>query len=90
MQLNSIPLQIAATVAWLVGLALLCTPIYVTYDFLREGGGLWGESEWVAYDILARPSFALGLSWVIFACHTGYGGKSFVTVRRPMEFLVYH
>ena len=34
----------------------------------------WTMQGWVAFEVFQRPMLVAGVSWIIFACSTGYGG----------------
>ena len=69
-------LQLAAvmgwTMAWAVGLLL----VYIHYDNLGDimHGLGWNASDNAAYESLNKVMWAVCVSWVIFACSTGFGG----------------
>jgi len=67
-------LQKVVATGWLLGTVCLVAPIISQHllvpnildpDKLKE----------TLYTTLSRPVWSLGVSWVIFACVSGYGGK---------------
>lgn len=68
--------QIWATLGWVIALTVGLFLVYCGYTELQEGGQPWSQPVRTAYESLSRPAFAACVSWVIYACHTGRGGKS--------------
>lgn len=46
----------------------------------------WKRADFVAYETLYRPAWAVCICWVIWACHHGYGG--FINYILSMPFFL--
>ena len=58
-----------------VGLTL----VYIPYDdvgHILTEGSQWGAADTATYESLCRVLWAVCVSWVVFACTTGYGGTA--------------
>ena len=54
----------------------------------KPGGSPFNKAENVAYGTFSRTAWGLALAWVVYACHTGLGGKILVInsdVATPMR-----
>ncbi|KAF2881927.1 hypothetical protein ILUMI_24242 [Ignelater luminosus] len=60
---------------WLVSSAILLACVFTGQNML-EATYVYNKFTNVIYIALMRPGWALGVSWVIFACITGHGAKS--------------
>jgi len=60
--------------AWAAGMVL----VYVNYDNFDDLSSshtfAWTAAQAAAYEALGKVLWAVCVSWVIFACSTGYGG----------------
>ncbi|XP_037801143.1 nose resistant to fluoxetine protein 6-like [Penaeus monodon] len=68
-----------ASLGWLVAAAVASSVLYGVTDYNSLYRGDFFPKPiplWLAalYGGLSRPAWALALLWVVFACHTGYGG----------------
>ena len=66
--------QTVVLAGWIIALGFIFLVIFVTHEQYKEGGQMWSRDADAAYNTLARSAFALGIGWIIFACHVGYGG----------------
>jgi hypothetical protein len=66
-------LQKVLGAGWLVAAVCLVAPIIVEHELI-QGDYIehWKEKFYIT---ISRPIWSLGVSWVIFVCVTGYGGK---------------
>lgn len=55
---------------------LIMLVIFIPHSEIKDGGSEWSQSQNVAYDTIARNTYSLGVAWIIFACHVGYGGEN--------------
>ena len=82
--------QVANVVGWLFCLGTTCAVIYGMYT----DGDSHVMSKWesVVFVAVFRTVWGVALCWVIFACATGHGGKTFSflysTVRRRTDCLM--
>lgn len=67
---STLQLQTTVTVGWLLSSACLLSLLYGLYE--TELSPIMAA----AYSSLSHSIWALGLSWIVLACSTGYGGKS--------------
>ncbi|XP_041462659.1 nose resistant to fluoxetine protein 6-like isoform X1 [Lytechinus variegatus] len=63
---------IVAVIGWLIAAAIGMTLVYGLYPSYH--GHVMSTAESAAYMALCRFVWAVCLSWVVFACHYGYGG----------------
>ncbi|ELT92578.1 hypothetical protein CAPTEDRAFT_186947 [Capitella teleta] len=61
-------------VGWASSIMLIMLVIFIPHSEIKDGGSEWSQSQNVAYDTIARNTYSLGVAWIIFACHVGYGG----------------
>ena len=57
---------------WLLATAIAVLVIYGPYT---SSSYTWGEKEHLIYGIFFRFAWAVSVSWVIYACQNGFGGK---------------
>lgn len=62
------------SLGWMVSIGLILTLTLVTYDQNRDFNDSWSHTSRVAFETLYRPLWSVAMSWLIFACATGYGG----------------
>ncbi|XP_074655186.1 nose resistant to fluoxetine protein 6-like [Tubulanus polymorphus] len=55
------------TIGWLIAAAFILTPVFTLFIPSTQ-------LENSTYLSLAATAWCLGLSWIVFACHVGYGG----------------
>lgn len=60
-----------ALTLWTLSLTVLTTCVFAGHNLLTDDYQRWVHSVYITF---VRPSWALALSWVIFACIFGYGG----------------
>ena len=61
---------------WIVCIGLVLTLTLVTYDENKDiPASDWSKTGRVVFETFYRPVWAMAISWLIFACATGYGGK---------------
>jgi hypothetical protein len=65
-------LQKVLGAGWLLAGVCLATPILVNHKLFRDYNP--GSIEFAIFGMLARLTWPLGISWVIFVCVSGYGG----------------
>ncbi|EDO47332.1 predicted protein, partial [Nematostella vectensis] len=62
-------------VGWCMAFIMAVAPLYGPYSEYRKiDPKPFNRTENVFYGTFSRFSWALALAWVIFCCHTGYGG----------------
>ena len=75
---NSAAIRIAGiTLSWLIASLLLTITLYGLYGVVRHDGYLT-HTQGVLYATFSRFGWSLGLAWVIFACHLGFGSWVYV------------
>lgn len=83
-------LQYTVTLAWLAAFAAFYWTIFSPYDFLLEVEILFNTA---LYQGIHRPVWCIAMSWVVWACHNGYGGPvdTFLSMKlwRPIARLSY-
>ena len=57
---------------WLLATAIA---LFVIYGPYTSSSYKWGEKEHLLYGIFFRFAWAVSMSWVIYACQNGFGGK---------------
>ena len=67
-------LQIFALFGWLLAAVVAISVLYGNYPSLH-GGYIPDTPANVIYAILSRFAWSVVLSWIVFACKYGYGGK---------------
>jgi hypothetical protein len=65
-------LQKVLAAGWLLTGVCLVASILVQHNLFRDTS--YGSLEQAIFYMLARLIWPLGISWVIFACVSGYGG----------------
>ncbi|XP_055881459.1 uncharacterized protein LOC106079467 isoform X2 [Biomphalaria glabrata] len=68
-RLRKVPLFIG----WFVCIAVVAILPYITYSENKENGSKWSDVERSLFEALSRPSWALCVAWIIFACCNGQG-----------------
>ncbi|KAL5292396.1 hypothetical protein ACFFRR_011293 [Megaselia abdita] len=58
---------------WISSLVLIFTIVFGPYETIQPGYKGKAESA-AAYDAFGKLGWGLALSWIVFACHFGYGG----------------
>ena len=66
--------QILAAIMWVLAAATGMSVVYGNYPAI-EGNYIRSTASNVIYGTLSRFAWAIVLSWVVFACKYGYGGK---------------
>lgn len=59
-------------VAWITAAGLLMVTLYGLYGVVHDNHYL-SHNDGIAYATFARFGWAIGLAWIIFACHIGIG-----------------
>ena len=57
----------------MAGVAL--TVVYSTHQWNKDPNAVYTMAEAVSYGSLHRLAWAIAISWVVFACVSGYGGE---------------
>jgi hypothetical protein len=65
-------LQKVLAAGWILASVCLAALILVQHELFRDFD--YGGLEWTIFLMLARLLWPLGISWIIFACASGYGG----------------
>ncbi|PNF44093.1 hypothetical protein B7P43_G16235 [Cryptotermes secundus] len=60
-------------VGWLLAFVCLAAPIFIQHQFVQEDF-IPSRLETAFFKTLSKPIWSLGISWIIFACVSGYGG----------------
>ncbi|KAK6994457.1 nose resistant to fluoxetine protein 6, partial [Biomphalaria glabrata] len=60
-------------IGWFVCIAVVAILPYITYSENKENGSKWSDVERSLFEALSRPSWALCVAWIIFACCNGQG-----------------
>jgi len=68
-------LKLVCIIGWCVAIILSVTPLYGTYKAYKKNPEPLTHVENVMFETFSRFSWSLALAWVIYACHTGYGGN---------------
>jgi hypothetical protein len=58
---------------WALCMAVLYAVVFGAYDLVQFDHG-YDPVEATLYGSLHRPAWAIAVAWIIFACHSGYGG----------------
>ena len=66
--------QVAVVIGWAVAIAFALATLYGKYGSFKEGGRPFNRAENVIYESFSRFAWGVALAWVIFICHSGYGG----------------
>ncbi|KAJ8042519.1 Nose resistant to fluoxetine protein 6 [Holothuria leucospilota] len=61
-----------ALLGWIIASGIGYTCVYSVYG--NYNGHIWTKAENIVYEMFCRFAWGVFLSWVIFACHYGYGG----------------
>ncbi len=69
--------QIVVSLGWALAFAVGVSVVYGTYFSYGDlpFQSIWSNATNVIYGTFSRVGWALSLSWVVFACYYGYGGK---------------
>jgi len=59
-------------IGWLISVPVALSLVYGPYTATQYE---WGVYENETYGLLFRVLWAFALSWLIFSCHNGNGGK---------------
>ena len=62
-------------VGWTLAAALGMLLVYGPHKYIIKGAEEWSLTARVTYGMLERFLWALVLSWVVYACHLGGGGR---------------
>jgi hypothetical protein len=66
-------LQYFLVLGWIVTAGLMLAPLFGLYEWVN---GKAMPIFWTAmYATFAKPAWGIGLSWIVFVCFYGYGGK---------------
>jgi hypothetical protein len=68
-------LQTVLGAGWLLAAVCLAAPILVQHQLMQDDLSS-SRLEMALFKTLSKPIWSLGLSWVIFVCVSGYGGKN--------------
>lgn len=58
---------------WISSLVLICSIVFGPYETIQPGYKGTAEAA-AAYDAFSKLGWGMALSWIVFACHFGYGG----------------
>jgi hypothetical protein len=67
-------LQKVVGAAWLLTVVCLAAPVIVLHQFIQQDFTP-SRLETAFFKTFSKPIWSLGISWIIFACVSGYGGK---------------
>ncbi|KAK3701463.1 hypothetical protein QZH41_014540 [Actinostola sp. cb2023] len=70
-----IPQTVFFVVGWCIAFIAAFSPLYGVYKVVKIHPESFTEAENIIYATFSRFSWAVALAWVIYACHTGYGGE---------------
>jgi len=70
-----IPQTVFFVVGWCIAFVAAFSPLYGVYKVVKIHPESFTEAENIIYATFSRFSWAVALAWVIYACHTGYGGE---------------
>ena len=62
-------------VGWTLAAALGMSLVYGPHKYIIKDAEEWSLTARVTYGMLERFLWALVLSWVVYACHLGGGGR---------------
>jgi len=65
-------LQKVLAAGWILAGVCLAALILVQHNLIRDLD--YGSLDFAIFMMLARLLWPLGISWIIFACASGYGG----------------
>ena len=66
--------QICVMIGWATCLFVCASVVYGPYT--NKDSHIFSLNESVAYHALHRTGWGIAVSWIIFACATGHGGKN--------------
>jgi hypothetical protein len=67
-------LQWIALVGWLIAASVNSAVVFGLYRYVTDPEYILPKSARIIYNGFANTAWGIGIAWVIFACHFGYGG----------------
>lgn len=68
--------QKLAVLGWLIATVVNSAVIFGLYRYATDSEYFLSKPARMIYNGFARSAWGIGIAWMIFACHFGYGGKS--------------
>lgn len=62
---------------WALSLFIVAVLPFITYEQYKPNGRKWTGLQTAFFEALSRPIWGMALSWIIFACSCGQGGKQY-------------
>jgi hypothetical protein len=70
-------LQTVLGAGWLLAAVLLAAPVLLQHHFIQDDF-MPSRLDLALFKTFSKLMWSLGLSWVIFVCALGFGGKNYI------------